>query len=74
MNKIEKGSIKSLAIQIIAISIMGIILYPLFDLVCCKFITNSEFVYSIHSHIIYPISFGFIMGTINWLIEKNKSH
>ena len=36
MRNIEKNSIKHLAIQIIAIALIGIILYPIFDLIICK--------------------------------------
>ena len=46
------GSLKYLVFQIIVICLVGIILYLIFDLLLCKFITNSTFVYSIHSYII----------------------
>ena len=68
--KIERGSIAHFLIQTIAIIIAGIVLYPLFDLILCKFITNSEFIYSVHKHIIQPISFGFITGIILWVVEN----
>ena len=47
MKKIERGTIKYLIVLIIAVSLCGMILYPLFDLVYYKVITNSEFVYSV---------------------------
>lgn len=73
MKDIERGSIKYLVIETITIALFGIILYPLFDLILCKFITNSEFVYSIHNHIIQPILFALILGIISWLIDRNKN-
>ena len=72
MRNIERGSIKYLIILIITVSICGMILYPLFDLILCKFITNSEFVYSVHSYIIQPILFGFFFGTTFWLVDKQR--
>ena len=58
----------------IATSIMGIILYPLFDYLLCKFITNSQFVYSIHQHIVQPILFGIIISVILYapIFNRNK--
>lgn len=70
MRNVKFGSMKHLVIQIVAICVVGIILYPLFDLVLCNFITHSVFHYSIHSYIIQPIIFGIIMGTVIWIMEK----
>ena len=53
-----------------ATAIAGLILYPLFDVILCKFITNSEFVYSVHEHIIQPIIFGTIIGLIAYIGEN----
>ena len=72
MKNIERGSIKHLVILIVAIAIFGIILYPLFDLILCKFITNSEFVYSFHKYIIQPILFSGILGTTLWVVDKKQ--
>lgn len=68
----EKGSIKFLIAEIIAVSLAGIILYPLFDFLLCKFITNSEFTYSIFNHIIEPIIFGVVFGMVVWIFDKKK--
>ena len=72
MKNIERGSIKYLVILIIAVAVCGVILYPLFDLILCKFITHSDFIYSIHSHIIQPILFALIFGTTFWAFYKNR--
>jgi len=72
MKPIERGSIKHLVVLIIAIAICGMVLYPIFDIILCKFITNSEFVYSFHSYIIQPIIFSVILGTTLWAIEKRQ--
>ena len=70
MKTIQKGSIKYLIISTIAIMIAGIIIYPLFDLLYTKFITHSEFIYSVKEHIIKPIEIGFIMGICLWIFDK----
>lgn len=72
MRNIERGSIKHLVILIFAIAIFGIILYPLFDLILCKFITNSQFIYSAHKYIIQPMLFSAILGTTLWVADKKK--
>ena len=73
MKNIERGSIKHLIVLIIAIAVFGMILYPIFDLIYCKLITNLEFVYNFHKYIIQPISFAFISGTVFWVVEKNRN-
>ena len=70
MRNIERGTTKYLIALIIAVAVCGMILYPLFDLVYYKVITNSEFVYSFHRHIIQPIIFAFVFGTTFWLVDK----
>lgn len=72
MKNIERGTIKYLIILILAVAVCSMILYPLFDLVYYKVITNSEFVYSIHSHIIQPIIFACVFGTSFWLVDKKR--
>lgn len=72
MKNIERGTTKYLAILIITVAICGIVLYPLFDLVYYKVITNSEFVYSIYRHIIQPIIFACFFGTTFWLIDRKR--
>ena len=72
MKNIERGSIKHLILLIIAIAVFGIILYPIFDLIYYKFITNTEFVYNFHKYIIQPILFACISGTVFEAVEKNK--
>ena len=72
MKKIERGTTEYLIVLIIAVSLCGMILYPLFDLVYYKVITNSEFVYSFHRYIIQPIIFACIFGTTFWLVDKKR--
>ena len=73
MKNIERGTIKYLVILIITISICGMIIYPAFDLFICKFITNSEFVYSFKSYIIQPIIAAVIAGIVLWIVDKKAN-
>lgn len=72
MKNVEKGNIKHLVVLIYDIAIFEIIIYPLFDLVLCKFITNSEFIYSTHKYIIQPMLFSGILGATLCIIDKKK--
>ena len=72
MKNIEKGSVKYLIMLIIVISICGIIIYPLFDLAICKFVTNSKFVYSFKNYIIQPIITAIITGSLLWVVDKKS--
>ena len=72
MKNIERGTIKYLVAVILAVAICGMILYPIFDLVYYKLITNSKFVYSFNDHIIQPSIFAVIFGVTFWTIDKKK--
>ena len=72
MKKIERGTIKYLIALIIAVAIFGMLLYPLFDFILCKFIKHSNFGYSVHQHIIQPILFAFVYGVVYWLVDKKR--
>ena len=72
MKNIKRGTVKYLIILIISVAVCGIILYPLFDLIYYKLITNSEFVYSIKRHIIQPIIFACFYGITFWLLDKKR--
>ena len=72
MKNIEKKSVKYLFILIFTTIIAGIIIYPLLDLLWDNFLSNTKFVYTIKDHIISPIIFGIIFGTLWWIIENRK--
>ena len=65
----KKDNIKYLVIWIFSIAIFGMILYPLFDLIICKFITNSRFIYSVNEHIIKPIFFFFFLVLLLFFVK-----
>ena len=72
MKNFERGTIKYLIVLILAVAICGMILYPLFDLILCKFITKSVFEYSVHKYIIQPSLFAFIYGITFWIFDKKR--
>ena len=72
MKKIRENRALYIIINGIATGLAGILIWPLLDLVLCKFITRSPFVYSIHEHIIQPIIFGFIISIIIDLTFRKK--
>ncbi len=69
---IERKSIKYLLALIFIISIFGMILYPIFDLIIYKFITHVEFSYSISKYIVEPIIVGFFMGMVFWIADVKR--
>ena len=73
MKNIQRGSITHLIILIILIGACGMIIYPLFDFIVCKFITNTKFIYSIKSHIIEPIISSSIIAIVLWIIDRKKT-
>ena len=73
MKNIERGSIKHLIVSTVAIIVIGVILYPLFDMAYFKFITHSEFIYSFIDHALKPISIGLVIGICLWLVDKHAN-
>ena len=57
----------------IAVAICGFIIFPLFDFIWCKVITDTEFVYLASEHIYKPLSFGVLMGLVSLPLHKNKN-
>ena len=72
MKSIEKGSIKYLVLLIISVSLFSLVLYPLLDLLVCKFITNSTFEYSVIDHIVEPIIFSIIFSLTVFVLDRKK--
>lgn len=72
MSKVEKNSAKHLVVLIVAISIAGMVLWPLFDLIYSAIFTHSGFNYSVTEYIIKPVSFGVVLGLTLWFIGKKQ--
>ena len=70
MKKIDRGNAKYFIMIAVATAVCGIIIYPILDLIVCKFITNSEFEYSVLDHVIEPVLFGFVFGVSFWVGTK----
>ena len=73
MKNINKNSTKYLLLLIAIYCIMGLILYPIFDIIYCKLITHTEFIYSISNDVTRPITMGIIMAITSWLLEKKSN-
>ena len=72
MKKIEENVWLYILAYGVTVSIMGIILYPLFDMVWCKFLTRSDFKYNVYDHIISPIIFGVTFAVICGIYKFKK--
>ena len=70
MKKIKNENNNYILAYGISFVLAGIVLYPLFDVILCKFITHSEFVYSFHEHVIQPTLFGVIMTLFLYMAEN----
>ena len=72
MKKMQRGTIKYLVWLIIGTAVFGLVLYPLFDLVFCKFLTKTAFDYSVSKHVVQPILFAIIYGISFWALDKKR--
>ena len=71
--EIEKGSFKHLIVQIVIMTVLAMILWPIFDLLVCLLFTHSPFAYSPMEHIVKPIIFGVVIGLLFWLPDRAKA-
>ena len=69
MKKIKRGSFAELVIFVLAISLGGIIIWPLLDLLFSAVFTHSDFVYSVQDYVVEPIIFGCIAGLVFWIFD-----
>ena len=70
--RIRKGSIQYLIILIIAISLCGMIIYPIIDFFICMFIQHTKFIYTFKFYVIQPIIGGMISGLSIWLLDRKR--
>lgn len=70
MDKIKKGSIPALFIEIAALIVAALIIWPLLDMLFNAVFTHSEFHYSVTAHVVEPIIFGIIGGFIFWIFDR----
>ncbi len=73
MKKIERTSVSYLIISIVAISVAGMIIWPLLDLLIATVFTHSEFEYSVVNYVAQPFAFGVILGVVFWVLDKIKA-
>ena len=70
--KMEENKWLYILVYSVAIAVMGIILYPLMDLIFAK-INGNTFIYSAEQHIARPIIFGCIMGVILYFTSHKNN-
>lgn len=71
MKNIERGLIKYLILLILWTAIVGLVLFPLFDMLsACT--NKNNFVYSIGEHIVLPVIFAIVYGITFWAFDKRK--
>lgn len=72
MKKIDENIILYILVQFIVMTVAAMIIWPLFDILYDKVITNSTFHYSVTNHIIRPIIFGAIIAVIQGILKKRN--
>ena len=73
MKKLSENKFLYFIVMFITTSIVAMIIWPLFDFLVSKFITNSQFTYTIFDHIVKPTIFGAIFAAIDTIIISKKS-
>ena len=58
--------------MIIIMILVGFLLYPLFDMIYCKLISNTTFVYSVNKHVVQPIIFAVIYSLVYWSVDRKN--
>ena len=70
--RIERGSLKHYLLLVISMILIGIILYPILDLIICKLITHSKFIYTAKEYIFKPIMHGLCIGSGIFFIDISR--
>ena len=68
MEKLKKNKILYIIVFGLIVGVVGMIMYPVLDLIVCKFITNTKCVWNVYNHIIKPFEFGMIFSIIYCLL------
>ena len=70
--KVERGSFKHYLLLVIFMILMGIIIYPILDLIICKFLTQTKFVYTAKEYIFKPMLHGLCIGSGLYFIDLSR--
>ena len=70
--QIEKGSFKHLIVQVIVFTVAALIIFPIGDWLWDLIFTHNGFEFSVGEHILEPIIFGVIMGTVFWYFDRRS--
>ena len=64
MKKLKKNKVLYIIVFGLIVGVVGMIIYPILDLIICKFFTNTKFVWSVYNYIIEPFGFGMIFSIV----------
>lgn len=68
MEKLKKNKLLYIIVFGLIVGVVGMIIYPIFDLIICKFFTNTKFVWSVYNYIINPLEFGMVFSIVYCLL------
>ena len=65
----KPGTFKLYFIQFVAIFVIGIILWPVLDIIYSAVLTHAPFVYTADQYILQPFIFAVIFAILSYLID-----
>ena len=68
MEKLKKNKFLYIIVFGLIVGVVGMIIYPIFDLIICKIFTNTKFVWNVYNYIIKPLEFGMIFSIVYCLL------
>jgi len=69
LSRPEDRGLKFYLIELVAVFIAAIIIWPVFDIIYNAVFTHSEFVYDVHQYIIQPLIFAVIFAIVSYLVD-----
>ena len=70
--KIRRGSLTHYIFLVVFTILFMIILYPILDLIICKFFTHSRFIYTAKEYILKPILHGLCIGSGLFFVDISR--
>ncbi len=70
--KIRRGSLPHYIFLVLFCILFLLILYPVFDLILCKAIYHTKFIYTAKEYILKPIIHGLCIGSGLFFIDLSK--
>ena len=70
--KIRRGSFTHYILLVVCTILLMIILYPILDLIICKFFTHGKFIYTFKEYILKPIMHGLCIGSGLFFVDVSR--